>query len=90
MDRKLKTMIKILSEMLSKLSFGLWGSWGHVGPKIGPRLRKVNLIEKTISRIPQRPFWELFRHLSSLGRTWDLKMVVCGKIRFDISFKSLI
>ena len=31
-------------------------------------------------------FWEPFRHLSSLGRSWDRKMGSFGGIPFDITF----
>ena len=66
-----------------------WGLLGELleafGPQDGPKLKKGSIL--TLPRPPQRdPFGSLFGTFSSLGRSWDLKMVVFGGFHFDITF----
>ena len=58
-----------------------WGLLGELleafGPQDGPKLKKGSIL--TLPRPPpEGPFGSLFGTFSSLGCSWDLKMVVLG------------
>ena len=54
-----------------------WGSWGPCWLQDRPKVEKKVDFDPPLAS-PEGPFWEPFRHLSSLGRSWDLQMVVLG------------
>ena len=74
-------MIQNGSELLEESSLGALGCQSR--SKVEKNPWKSELDDTT----PRGPFWGVFGTFCSLGRPWDLQIVVWGRIRFDIGFR---